>query len=62
MKTEWLIANITAVGLPAKTECAVFWVVLTVLGKFGPLYAVGGAGEPLCDLTIFTSLSPDNLS
>ena len=47
MKIEWLIADVTAVGSPARAESAIFWVIFDV---FWPIWATFVAEEPLCDL------------
>ena len=49
MKIEWLVTDVTAVGSPARTECAILG------GDFGwacfwPISAVFLVAEPLCDV------------
>ena len=50
MKIEWLVTDVTAVGSPAKTECAILvggdlgWVC------FWPIPAVFVVAELLCDV------------
>ena len=43
---EWLIANVTAVGSPTRSESAVCCVIFDV---FWPIWAALVVGEPLCD-------------
>ena len=47
MEIEWLIANVTAVGSPTRSESAVFCVSFDV---FWPIWATLVVGEPLCDI------------
>ena len=49
MKIEWLTANATAVGSPARIENGLF---LGDFGHFWPVQATIVAGEPLFDLEI----------
>ena len=48
MKIEWLVTDVTAVGSPARTECAILG------GDFGcrcfwPIQDIFVVAEPLCD-------------
>ena len=40
MKIEWLVTDVTAVGSPARTECAILGVILAgrVFGQFRPYF------------------------
>ena len=49
MKTEWLVADVTAVGSPARGEHDIVWVMLVV---FSPIQAVFVVEEPFCDAGI----------
>ena len=49
MKIEYLIANETSVGSPAKVERDIFWMIY---GVCWPVQAAIVVGEPLCDVGI----------
>ena len=49
MKIEWLIADATAVGSPARAESELSWMTLDVLW---PIQSAIEVGEPPCDLEI----------
>ena len=53
MKIEWLVTDVTAVGSPARTECAILG------GDFGcrcfwPIQDIFVVAEPLCDVGTFS--------
>ena len=48
MKLKWLVANVTAVRSPDRTEHAIQEVIFR--GFFQPNQAVFVPGEPLCDV------------
>ena len=47
MKTEWLVANVTAVGSIDRAERAILGVFMTDR-VFWPIQVIFVAGEPLC--------------
>ena len=47
MKIEWLIADVTSGGSPAKAEREMLGVIL---GVFLPIKAAFVVGEPLCEV------------
>ena len=49
MKTEWFVANASAVGFPDRAERAILGVILAERFFF-PIQAVFVVREPLCDV------------
>ena len=49
MEIEWVVINVTAVGFPARTECANLEVILAGQ-RFGQFQGIFVVGEPLGDV------------
>ena len=49
IKREWLIANVTSVGFPARAEREMLRLILDIIW---PIQAAIVAGETVCDLGI----------
>ena len=58
MKTEWLVADVTAVGSPNRAEHTILGVILAWLGIFGQLRPYLWLGSHFVILHSF--LSPNN--
>ena len=59
MLIEWLIADVTSVGSPARAGGVILGMIL---GVFWPVQTAIVAGKPLCDVLRNPLLSPNNFT